>query len=124
MRTRLSIVLAALLAIVVTAYVIADGTVTTPVAVHSATWQIASVVERTGSGGDVAGVSVTIYFFDGGGNVVQRQTHSLTGPEIVTFMTTTNSAVAGESGSQIKRRRQRVTKALIDLGKISNVTPE
>lgn len=125
-RRRLPLLafLVAILTAAVALFLVADGTVTVPVQVQSTRWEIASVNEVAGAGGDVAGVAVTVYYFSATNALVERATHNLTGAEIVTFMTVTNSPVVGESGSQIKRRRQRVTKALIDLGKISNVTPE
>jgi hypothetical protein len=102
----------------------ADGTITTPTNISPTTWGIAQVQEIAGLAGDVAGIFITIYNFDAGG--VKRSTDfvTLTGAEVVTYFTTINSPVAGESGSQIKRHRMRVTKVLTDLGKVTNVTPE
>lgn len=107
--------------------VLADGIVTTPPSVAPTSWKIASVTEITGaSATDLAGITIVIYYFDASGRLLtgETQTVSLTTAEIVSFLTTTNAAVAGESGSSVKRRRQRVTKWLVDNGKITNVTPE
>lgn len=115
---------ALLLSLTLATLALADGTVTTPANVAPSSWKIAAVHEITGANTDLAGVTISIYYFDASSNLVQSTNINLTSAEILSFVTMTNSAVAGESGSQIKRRRQRVTKWLIDNGKISNVTPE
>ncbi|HMJ83687.1 MAG TPA: hypothetical protein VK504_10995 [Vicinamibacterales bacterium] len=121
-RSLALVVLATLLA----SSVYADGTVTTPANVAPASWKIASVAMSTGSGNDTAGVAIIVYYFDGSGNLLpnQTQTISLTSAEITSFLTTIESPVAGESGSVVKKYRQRMTSWLVANGKITNVTPE
>lgn len=102
----------------------ADGTVTTPQNIAPTTWGVANVNMTAGLSGDQAGVVVTIYYFDGSSNLVKVDRIGLTAAEVVSFLTMTNSPVAGESGSVVKKYRMRVTKWLIDNNKITNVTPE
>jgi hypothetical protein len=109
---------------ITTLSVYADGTVTTPGNVAPTTWAIANIHMINGVGGDVGGISITIYYFDSSLNKVRTEVIELSGAEFTSFFTTTNSPVAGESGSQIKRYRMRVTKWLTDNNKITNVTPE
>lgn len=101
-----------------------DGTVTDTVSVAPATWKIASIRMQTGSNGEAAGVWISIHYLDSLSRLVQESTIYLTPAEVSSFITVTNSAVTGESGTAVKRYRQRVTKWLIDNGKIANVTPE
>jgi hypothetical protein len=115
---------ALVLAMSLTWPLLADGTVTTPTNIAPTTWKIASVNMVTGSGGDTPGVTITLHYFDASPALVQTTQILLTNAEIASFFTTTNSAVAGESGTAVKRYRQRVTKWLVDNGKITNVTPE
>jgi len=102
-----------------------DGTVTTPANIAPASWKIASLNMSNGAGNDVAGASITVYYFDAGGvNIVQTSIILLTGAELTSFLTTIESPVGGETGTAAKKFRQRVTSWLVANGKITNVTPE
>ncbi len=118
--------LALILALLFSFGMLADGTITTPTNVAPASWKIAAINMTTGAATDPAGISVTVYYFDGGGTQLpnQTQTIALTPAEIASFLTTIESPVAGESGTSVKRFRQRVTSWLVANNKISNVTPE
>lgn len=114
-----------LLLVVLTPSISADGTVTTPGNISPTSWKLASISMITGSGGDLPSVTITIHYFVNGATVpAQTVSIALTSAEISSFATTMNSPVAGESGTAVKRYRQRVTSWLITNGKISNVTPE
>lgn len=102
----------------------ADGTITTPANITPTSWKIAAVHMVTGSGGDLPSVTIAIHYFNDSAALVQTANITLTSAEISSFVTVTNSAVAGESGTAVKRYRQRVSRWLIDNGKITNVTPE
>lgn len=117
--------------LLVAATAFADGTVTTPVNVTSQTWKIGTFQVSTGAdaaagAGGAAGATIVIYFFDGSGNHIRSldAVITLTGAELLSLNTTMLSPVAGESGSDAKKWRQRITFWLTTNGKITNVTPE
>lgn len=113
-----------LLSLVLAATLAADGTVTVPQNIAPASWKIAQIEMQNGAGTDIPLVRIVLYYFDAQAVIVRRDSILLAGAEISSFITVTNSPVTGESGSAVKRYRQRVTKWLIDNGKITNVTPE
>jgi len=114
------------LVVVLSVPLFADGTVTTPISVTATSWKIGNVSMSTGAVDGPAGISITIFYFDGAGNILSSQTQVviLTNAEIVSFLSTVESSVPGESGSSVKRFRQRVTAWLVANNKITNVTPE
>jgi len=105
---------------------LADGTVTTPANVAPASWKIAAINMTTGATGDIPSVTIVIYWFDSTARILHSETQAiiLTSSEITSFLATVESPVVGESGSVVKKYRQRVTAWLVANGKISNVTPE
>jgi hypothetical protein len=116
---------AAVLFLVITVSARPDGTVTTPTNNPPTSWKIARIEMNDGAvATDVAGVLITIYYFDAGLNVVQTTQITLTSAELTSFLTTIESPVSGETGTPVKKYRQRVTSWLVANGKISNVTSE
>lgn len=103
---------------------LADGSVTVPANIAPTTWGIAEVRITAGLGGDSPAIRVTIYYFDAAPMLVRTDVVLVTNSEVVSLITAINNPAAGESGSQVKRFRQRITKWLVDNGKITNVTPE
>lgn len=111
--------------------IMADGIVTTPVNNPATSFKIVGVVTSTGATGQAPpSVVISIVYLDAQSAIVRIDTIMITSPfEIDSLCSQLETSFEGEdvsdtAGVHIKRYRQRLTKWLVDNGKITNVTPE